>query len=106
RVLFRPRVLFRSRHGEDIESVEQLVTGSQPILERLPSPEPSSLPAPLREGSRWTLAERTGVIVSSYYGRRYQVHVDEGSRKFRRQNADEKAEKGHQKQGSAANDVD
>jgi len=50
--------------------------------------------------------ERTGVIVSSYYGRRYEVHVDEGSRKFRRQNADEKAEKGNQRQGSAANNVD
>ncbi|MFP6630200.1 MAG: hypothetical protein VCC67_14315, partial [Myxococcota bacterium] len=106
RALDRARESYKARHGEDIESVEQLVTGSQPILERLPSPEPSSLPAPLRDGSRWTLAERTGVIVSSYYGRRYEVHREEGSRKFRRQNADEKAEKGNQRQGRAANDVD
>ena len=106
RSLDRARESYKARHGEDIESVEQLVTGSQPILERLPSPEPSSLPAPLREGSRWTLAERTGVIVSSYYGRRYEVHREEGSRKFRRQSADEKAEKGHQRHGRAANNVD
>jgi hypothetical protein len=67
---------FKKLHGRDIEFIEQLVVGNQAVLPALPDPEPSSLPAPLRRGSRWELDEE-GVIVSSYYGRRYEVHVDE-----------------------------
>jgi hypothetical protein len=57
--------------------VEQLVLGKRALLPRLPDPEPSSLPHALRRGSSWILDPETGVIVSSYYGRRYQLHVDE-----------------------------
>jgi hypothetical protein len=70
---------FKKLHGRDIEFVEQLVAGNDAVLDALPDPEPSSLPAPLRRGSKWELDEE-GVIVSSYYGRRYEVHIDEHER--------------------------
>ena len=84
RTLDRARNSYEELHGEDIEFVEQLVMGSKAVLPRLPDPEPSSLPSPLRRGSRWGIDEETGKIVSSYYGRRYEVHVDSYSRERQR----------------------
>lgn len=92
RALDRARESYRKLHGEDIEFVEQLAMGSKAVLPRLPDPEPSSLPAPLRRGSRWTLLDETGEIVSTYYGRRYQVHLDEHSRRLRREIAERSSE--------------
>ena len=83
RELDRAREAYQKLHGEDIEFVEQLVMGSKAVLAGLPDPEPSSLPAPLRRGSKWEIHPKTGVIVSSYYGRRYEIHVDEPSRRLK-----------------------
>jgi len=80
RALDRARASYRELHGRDIESVEELVTGSQAVLSALPDAEPSSLPAPLRRGSIWELHPDTGQIVSGYYGHRYAVHIDTPTR--------------------------
>jgi hypothetical protein len=82
RVLDRARNAYRQLAGKDIERVEDLVRGSHPVLRRLPAPEPSSLPASLRRGSTWQLDDE-GIIVSSYYGHRYQLHIDSYGRKKR-----------------------
>lgn len=73
RVLDHARARFRERRGRDIEFVDELVLGADAVLEALPDPEPTSLPVALRRGARWELAEESGRIVSSYYGRRYEL---------------------------------
>lgn len=75
------RERYRKLHGRDIASVEELVSGEGAVLASLPDPEPSSLPASLRRGSRWLLDEETGEIVSSYYGRRYELYIDDHGRR-------------------------
>jgi hypothetical protein len=85
RELDRARKAYEELHGEDIAFVEQLVMGSKAVLPWLPDAEPSSLPIPLRRGSKWEIDEETGRIVSSYYGRRYELHVDAYSRKLQRE---------------------
>ncbi len=89
RQLDEARENYKKLHGRDIEFVEQLVVGNQGVLPALPDAEPSSLPAPLRRGSRWVIDEESGQIVSSYYGRRYEVHIDEHSRR-RKQRIEER----------------
>ena len=76
RALDRARPAYPTLHGQDIEFVEQLAMGKRAVLPGLPDPEPSSVPAPLRRGSKWQLDPETGQIISSYYGRRYAVHID------------------------------
>jgi tetratricopeptide (TPR) repeat protein len=66
RVLDAAREAWRRRHGRDIERVEDLVSGPEPVLRILP-PEP--------HGWEWVLDEATGRIVSSWYGHRYEPHV-------------------------------
>jgi hypothetical protein len=83
RALDQARENFQRLHGRDIEFVEQLVMGSDAVILQLPPPEPSSLPAPLRRGSRWEIDDETGRIVSSYYGRRYEIHIDSTSEEHR-----------------------
>jgi len=85
RELDRARAAYRKLHGRDIEFVEQLAMGTKAVLPRLPSAEPSSLPVPLRRGSRWEIDEASGTIVSTYYGRRYEIHIDEHSRRIKRE---------------------
>jgi hypothetical protein len=80
RALDRARKAYRQLSGSDIERVADLIRGSHPVLRRLPDPEPSSLPASLRQGSIWELNDE-GVIVSSYYGYRYKLHIDTFGRK-------------------------
>jgi hypothetical protein len=75
RALDRARKKYRARHGRDIEDVWDLVVDLPPIIPALPSPEPSSLPASLRRGARWEIDAESDLIVSSHYGRRYQVNV-------------------------------
>ena len=74
------RKAYRQLSGSDIERVEDVVRGPHPILRRLPDPEPSSLPESLRRGSIWRLNDE-GTIVSSYYDRRYELHIDAFVRK-------------------------
>jgi hypothetical protein len=56
---------YQRRHGRDIEKVEDLVAGPNPVLRKLP---------PELHGWEWVIQEDTGEIVSSYYKARYQVH--------------------------------
>ena len=74
RRLDRARELYRERHGRDIERIEDLVAGPEPVLERLP-----------RElhGWEWTIDE-DGRIVSSYYGRRYELSFHATDRERRK----------------------
>ena len=65
RFLDAARQAYRRGHGEDIESVEDLLKGPHPVLQKLP-PEPHDW--------EWVLGEESGEIVSSYYGRRYRPH--------------------------------
>jgi hypothetical protein len=44
------------------------------VLEKLPSPEPDDLPAPLSRGSVWEIDAQSGRIQSSYIGSRYEIH--------------------------------
>jgi hypothetical protein len=76
RFLDRAREEYRRRHGRDVQRVEDLLMPPDPVLRSLPPAEPSSLPAQLRRGSRWVLDPDDGRIVSSYYGRRYEVHFN------------------------------
>lgn len=74
RLLDRAREAFNKLNGRDIMSVDELITGPHPMLEKLPDPEPESLPMSLRRGSVWRLDLETDDIVSTYYDRRYRVH--------------------------------
>ncbi len=64
RFLGHAREAYRERHGRDIERVEDLVAGG--VLSGLP-PEPNDW--------EWSLHEETGEIVSTFYGRRYVLHM-------------------------------
>jgi hypothetical protein len=66
---------YQKLFGKDITSVEDLTKGEHPVLERLPSAEPSALPQALRRGSTWELDEKGDRVISSYYGRRYEISV-------------------------------
>ena len=85
RVLDRAREAYRKRHGRDIENVWDLVVEMPPILPELPSAEPSSLPESLRRGARWEIDRESGRIVSSHYGRRYELNVHPLDRKRNQQ---------------------
>jgi len=69
------RVNYEKLFGADIMEVADLTSGEHPVLPRLPSAEPSALPAPLRRGSVWEIDPGSDRIVSSYYGRRYELSM-------------------------------
>lgn len=75
RSLDRAREAHRKLFGRDITRVDELAAGGTAVLDRLPDPEPSSLPPALRRGSTWVLDEESGRITSTYYGRRYEVNL-------------------------------
>jgi len=64
RLLDAARKEFERRNGRDIRSVDELVTGPDAVLDRLPE-EPN--------GKVWVLHPKTGKIVSEYYGARYEL---------------------------------
>ncbi len=74
RYLDRARESFRQLTGRDIRNIRELVRGPHRVLEGLPSPEPDGIPPSLSRGSRWRINRKTGRIVSSYLGHRYEVH--------------------------------
>jgi len=74
RFLDRARQTFHELSGQDIESVDDLTRGRHRLLESLPSPEPDAIPASLAGESVWNIDPETDRIVSSYLGRRYEVH--------------------------------
>jgi len=90
RQLEAARERFREREGRDIEAVGELIGGGALGLAALPPAEPSSLPAALRRGSDWTLDPESHRIVSTYYGKRYQLHVPTSDRERAERWAEEK----------------
>lgn len=80
RLLDRARAAYRVAAGRDIRSVEELIRPPHRMLEKLPSPEPDAIPAAHARGSRWKIDPRTRRIVTSYLGRRYEVHVSPSDR--------------------------
>lgn len=68
RFLDDARAEFWERHGRDIERVEDLLAGPEPVLRALP------LAQTQLEGFHWVLDEESGQIVSSFYGIRYGLH--------------------------------
>jgi tetratricopeptide (TPR) repeat protein len=85
RHLDRAREAYRALAGRDIESVEDLKRGPHRVLERLPSPEPDSIPPSLTRGSVWKLDAKSQRIVSSYLGSRYEVHFSSFDRQRKQQ---------------------
>lgn len=81
RFLDRARRAYRKLTGHDITSIDDLIRGPHRMLEKVPSPEPESIPKALSRGSAWKLDSKTGKIVSSYLGRRYEVHYSGQDRK-------------------------
>jgi len=61
---------YRRRHGRDIASVEDLAHGPKRVLSALPPAHPHF------DGFAWRVDPRTGAIVSSFYGFRYELHVN------------------------------
>ena len=92
RFLERARSAHLKLTGRDISDVQELVTGPNPMLEKLPNAAPEALPAGLRRGSSWIIDE-DGRIVSTYYGTRYEVHYSaKGGHLQTNPPADKKAE--------------
>jgi tetratricopeptide (TPR) repeat protein len=74
RHLEKARRAYRKLTGHDIRRVDDLIRSPHRMLEKLPSPEPDAIPASLSRGSKWKLDRNTKRIVSTYLGRRYEVH--------------------------------
>ncbi len=74
RFLDEAREEYWRRKGRDIERVTDLLTGPNPVLERLPRAQL------FLDGFEWILHEETGVIVSSFYRSRYELHVTPSDR--------------------------
>jgi len=64
------RAKYRRRTGHDISAVEDLVHGPERVLAALPPAHPHF------PGFAWQLDRDDGAIVSSYYGKRYELHVN------------------------------
>jgi tetratricopeptide (TPR) repeat protein len=74
------RSAYRKLAGHDLRRVEDLIRPPFRMLEKLPSPEPDAIPASLARGSKWKIDRKTKRIVSSYLGRRYEVHYSKADR--------------------------
>jgi hypothetical protein len=64
------RTEYWRRHGRDIERVGDLLAGPHPVLRRLPPAHPH-----FGADFEWILDPASGQIVSSFYGKRYGVHI-------------------------------
>jgi hypothetical protein len=73
RFLDAARAEYQRRFGQDVGTLEDLVRGPQPVLREL-------LPEP--HGWEWVLDPESGRIMSSYYGRRYELHFQGDARPF------------------------
>ena len=78
RFLDAARAEYWRRNGRDIEQVADLLAGPDPVLQRLPRAQL------YLDGFEWILDPKTGQIVSSYYGIRYQLHESETDRARKR----------------------
>jgi hypothetical protein len=63
------RTEYRHRTGRDVAAVADLVLGARPVLAALPPAHPHF------PGFVWRLDPDSGRIVSSFYGRRYELHI-------------------------------
>lgn len=88
RMLDAAREAYRRRNGRDIERVADLAEGPGAVLRRLP---------PELHGWGWELDD-DGRIVSSYYGRRYEVKIGELDRQRRERWRRERGHE-HEQQG-------
>lgn len=77
RRLDRARIAFWNRHGRDVREPRELWEGPSRILGRRPPAHPS-------RPAEWRIDAESGEIVSSYYGRRYRVHVHPSDAERRR----------------------
>jgi hypothetical protein len=68
------RARFFERNGRDIASVEDLVVGPQRVLRSLPKAHP------IFDGFTWEISAETREIVSSYYRKRYELHLHPSDR--------------------------
>ena len=68
RFLDAARKTYRERNGRDVAEVEDLVRGPGAVLKALPEE---------LHGWQWTLDPASGAIVSSFYGRRYQMNFQD-----------------------------
>ena len=62
------RVEYWRRHGRDLQRVEDLLAGPEPVLGALPPAHPHF------PGFVWMLDPETGQITSSFYGSRYRLY--------------------------------
>ena len=65
---------YRRRTGRDVVAVEDLLRGPTPVLAALPPAHPHF------PGFAWRLDPDSGRIVSSFYGRRYELHIQPSDR--------------------------
>jgi len=78
RRLDRARVEFQKRNGRDVRGLSELWSGPLRLLTAEPPAHPQIA------GQHWKIDPASGEIVSSYYGRRYRVHVDPADEAERR----------------------
>ena len=90
RYLDAAREEYWRRHGRDIESVEDLLRGPEPIVPQLPAAHPHF------DFAKWVLDEKSGQIVSSYYGSRYELHSTPRDKERRERWRKRRAEKAGQ----------
>ncbi len=69
RFLDRARKEFRRRNGRDIRSVDELARGPHAVVRSLPPAHPHF------DDFHWEIDAKSGQIVSSFYGSRYELHV-------------------------------
>lgn len=81
RHLDRAREAYIELTGRDIARVEDLTRRPGRVLEKLPSPEPDTIPGALARGSVWEIDLETDRIQSSYIGARYEVHYSGADRR-------------------------
>ena len=107
RMLERARSQYAQLHGRDITHVADLVAGPNPVLRALPPAEPVSIPDALRGRAQWEL-DRDGKIISSYYGRRYELHMHSADAEHRERLIREREAEARAQQAASAvegNDV-
>jgi hypothetical protein len=91
RLLDGLRAEFAQRNGRDIREPAELWSGPLRLMRKMPPPHPHF------EGFEWRIHPESGLIVSSFYGTRYQLHVhplDELERKAWRAEEKRRAEAG------------
>jgi tetratricopeptide (TPR) repeat protein len=69
RLLDQLRAAFVARNGRDLREPSELWAGPLRLMRRMPPPHPHI------DGFEWVIDPKSGQIVSSFYGTRYELHV-------------------------------